>query len=480
VDKTGTITETAMTAADVVPLCEDRFNRADIDMIMADYMGNMSADNETMAALRVFFKGKPRRRAARIMPFSSSVKYGGASFGDGETYLLGAPEKILLDDYDNYRDAVESRSSAGYRVLLLALYDGDISKKGINADVMPLALILLTNNIRPQAPKAFKFFADQGVDIKVISGDNPVTVSRIAEEAGIRGAQKYIDAASLNTERRIKRAVEEYTVFGRVTPEQKRKLVRALKNAGHTVAMTGDGVNDVLALKEADCGVAMASGSDVTCHVAHLVLLDSDFSAMPSVVMEGRRVINNIERSASLFLAKNIFSFALAALALIFTLTYPITPAQLSLFNMMFIGIPSFVLALEPNISIVRGRFLVNVIIKAMPAGLTSLFAVLAAMKASALFGIGHDEMATMATTLLAVVGMMMLYMISRPFNSLRRSLMIAMAAGFAIGGVLLHDLFELTVPTLTGAASTIVIAVLAAPVMFALSRLSAKLARVR
>jgi cation-transporting ATPase E len=479
VDKTGTITEPSMTARDVVLLCEDRFNRADIDMIMADYTGSMSADNETMTALKAFFKERPKRRAARSMPFSSSAKYGGVSFGDGEAYLLGAPEKILLHDYDNYRDAVESYSAAGYRVLLLALYDGDISGKRIDAEVMPLALILLTNNIRPQAPKAFKFFADQGVDIKVISGDNPVTVSRIAEEAGIRGAQKYIDASSLNTERRIRRAVEEYTVFGRVTPEQKRKLVRALKSAGHTVAMTGDGVNDVLALKEADCGVAMASGSDIACHVAHLVLLDSNFSAMPAVVMEGRRVINNIERSASLFLAKNIFSFTLAALALIFTLTYPITPSQLSLFNVMFIGIPSFVLALEPNINIVRGRFLVNVIIKAMPAGLTSMFAVLAAMKASALFGIEHGEMATIATTLLAAVGMMMLYMISRPLNRLRRALMIAMAVGFAGGGILLHDLFELTMLTPTGAAATIVIAALAAPVMFALGRLSGRLASI-
>ncbi|MDR1589589.1 MAG: HAD-IC family P-type ATPase [Oscillospiraceae bacterium] len=477
VDKTGTITEPTMTAKDVVLLCEDRFIRADIDMIMADYIGNMSSDNETMAALRAFFTGKPGRRAARSMMFSSSAKYGGVSFGDGETYLLGAPEKLLLHDYDSYREAVESRSSAGYRVLLLALYDGDIPKKGISAELMPLALILLTNNIRPQAPKAFKFFADQGVDIKVISGDNPITVSRIAEEAGIRGAQRYIDASSLNTERRIKRAVEEYTVFGRVTPEQKRKLVRAMKNAGHTVAMTGDGVNDVLALKEADCGVAMASGSDIACHVAHLVLLDSDFSAMPSVVMEGRRVINNIERSASLFLAKNIFSFLLAALALIFTLTYPIAPSQLSLFNVMFIGIPSFVLALEPNISRVRGKFLVNVIIKAMPAGLTSLFAVLAAMQVREMFGIAQEEVSTMATTLLAVVGLMMLYMISRPLNRLRRALMTAMAVGFAGGGILLHELFELTVLTLTGAASTVVIAVLAAPVMFALSRISKRLA---
>jgi cation-transporting ATPase E len=479
VDKTGTITENAMTAHDVVLLCEDRFNRDDIDMIMADYMGCMKADNETMAALRSFFNGKPRRRAARVMPFSSSVKYGGVSFGEGETFLLGAPEKILTRRYDDYRDTIESRSAAGYRVLLLALYDGDISKKGIDADVMPLALILLTNNVRPQAPKAFKFFADQGVDIKVISGDNPVTVSRIADEAGIRGAQRYVDASTLNTERKIKRAVEEYTVFGRVTPEQKRKLVRALKSAGHTVAMTGDGVNDVLALKEADCGVAMASGSDVACHVAHLVLLDSDFSAMPSVVMEGRRVINNIERSASLFLSKNIFSFTLAAMALILTLTYPIAPSQLSLFNMMFIGVPSFVLALEPNTGLVRGRFLVNVIIKAMPAGLTSLLAVLAAMKACEIFNI-PDELSTMATTLLAVVGLMMLCVTGRPLNTLRRALVIAVSVGFAAGGILFHELFELSMFTLTGAAATVVIAVLAAPVMFALCKLSARAARVR
>jgi cation-transporting ATPase E len=479
VDKTGTITENAMAVSGVVPLGDGDENaaRAQIDRIMADYVAAMSADNETMAALRAFFTHPPMRRARAVAPFSSATKYAGVSFGDGDSYLLGAPEKLLPHDYDNYRDAVESRSASGYRVLMLARYAGDITKRGVDGPVTPIALILLTNNIRPQAPKAFKFFADQGVEIKVISGDNPATVSRIAEEAGIRGAQRYIDASTLNTERKIRRAVDEYVVFGRVTPEQKRKLVRALKSGGHTVAMTGDGVNDVLALKEADCGVAMASGSDIACHVAHLVLLDSDFSAMPSVVMEGRRVINNIERSASLFLSKNIFSFSLAALALIFTLSYPITPSQLSLFNMMFIGIPSFVLALEPNVSLVRGRFLVNVLIKAMPAGLTSLLSVLAAMKACQLLGI-TEQTPTIATTLMAVVGAMMLYSIGRPLNLIRRALIIAMAAGFTLGGVLLNELFELTALTLKGAAATAIIAALAAPVMYALCKLSGKLAR--
>jgi cation-transporting ATPase E len=402
------------------------------------------------------------------------------TFGGGESYLLGAPERILPASYEEYRTKIEEYSAQGYRVLMLALYDGDISQRISDGDVMPLALILLTNNIRPQARETFEFFAAQGVDIKVISGDNPLTVSRIAGEAGIRDADRYIDASQLNTERKIKRAVGEYTVFGRVTPEQKRKLVRALKNAGRTVAMTGDGVNDVLALKESDCGVAMASGSDISCQVAHLVLLDSNFASMPSVVMEGRRVINNIERSASLFLAKNIFAFSLALLTLIFTLTYPLMPAQLSLYNAMFIGIPSFVLALEPNANLVKGRFLVNVIIRAMPAGLTSLLAVLAAVRCAKALSLTDAQASTMSAILLAAVGLMMLFSVSRPLNVLRRVLIIAMAVMFTGGAIILGRLFELTSLTLKSAAVSALIAVAAAPVMLALTKLSVKIAGTR
>lgn len=478
VDKTGTITESKMAARGLVPLCPDRFNEDDLQMILTDYAGNVGPENETMAALGELYSGKPSRRAVKILPFTSVNKYSGVSFNRDESYLLGAPEKILLDDYEPYREVIEAHSAQGYRVLLLALYDGDIGAKGIHGDVMPLALALLSNNIRPEAPDTFRFFARQGVAIKVISGDNPVTVAKVAAEAGIEGAERYVDASTLKTERQLTRATREYTVFGRVSPDQKRRLVRAFKKAGHTVAMTGDGVNDVLALKDADCSIAMASGSDVACQIAQIVLMDSNFAAMPAVVMEGRRVINNIERSASLFLVKNIFSFLLTILTLIFTLTYPLTPSQLSLFNIMFIGIPSFVFALEPNTAMVRGRFLRNVLLNAFPAGITDLLAVLATVVVCTRLGIPAEEMTTSAAILLAFVGLMMLLKTGSPLNLLRRVLIVAMVIGFAGGALLLGPLF--TMAPLSGEAVlvTAVIAAAAVPVMLVLTIFTRGLSR--
>ncbi|MEF9971219.1 MAG: cation-translocating P-type ATPase, partial [Oscillospiraceae bacterium] len=362
VDKTGTITENKMIVEDICPLCEDRFVADDIRMIMSDYVYAMQDDNDTMAALRKYFTGAPNQTALETLPFTSVKKYGGVSFHQDETYILGAPDVILGEDYSKYSDEIEKYSKKGCRVLLLALYDGKLTDESLTEDILPLSLVLLANKIRKNAPETFQFFAQQGVSIKVISGDNALTVSEVAKRAGIENAEKYVDARSLTDDRMIREATREFTVFGRVTPDQKRKLVRAMKADGHTVAMTGDGVNDVLALKEADCSVAMASGSDVACQVSHVVLLDSNFGAMPSVVMEGRRVINNIERSAALFLVKNISSFVMALISLVFTFTYPVTPAQLSLVSVLTIGIPSFVLAMEPNNSLVKGNFMRNVL----------------------------------------------------------------------------------------------------------------------
>ena len=473
VDKTGTITENKMTVEDIVPLCEDRFSEDDIRTIMSDYVGNMGADNETMAALRRYFTGVYRQgMAKKTLQFSSATKYGGISFGDGETYLLGAPEIILGNSYEQYRDIVEKYSSLGCRVLLLALYGGDLSKRGIDGDVMALSLILLTNKIRAEAPATFSFFQKQGVKIIVISGDNPTTVSQVAQEAGIEDADRYVDATTLGNERKIKRAVNDYVVFGRVTPEQKRKLIRALKEAGHTVAMTGDGVNDILAMKDSDVSIAMASGSDVASQVAQLVLMRSNFSALPSVVMEGRRVINNIERSASLYLVKNLFSFLMAVAALIFTLTYPVSPSQLSLVNVATIGIPAFILALEQNINIVRGGFLKNVLKRALPAGVTDFVAVAAAVLLCKAFGFSNEELGTMSTMILAAVGFMMLIVVCWPFNSLRKALLILMVCVFAFCVILLPWFFTLSKLTWKPLLVMFGIIILAAPLMYFLTRL--------
>ena len=445
VDKTGTITEPQMEVKGIVLLNEARFGTEDVNSILADYVGNLSAENETMSAIQAFMNTPAKRNARKVMPFSSAVKYGGVSFHEDESYFLGAPERILQTHFAKYKSNIDTYSAQGYRVLLLGLYDKDINSPIDSSRVMPLALVLLSNRIRPQAPGTFKFFAEQGVKILVISGDNPITVSQIALEAGIEGAERYIDAAELTTDRQIKRAVGEYVVFGRVTPEQKRKLVRALKAAGKTVAMTGDGVNDVLALKDANCSIAMASGSEVASQVADIVLLDSDFSAMKSIVMEGRRVINNLQRSASLFIMKNIFSFLFAVFITIpFRSLFPMAGLHFTLYNMMIIGLPSFVLAMEPNKSIVRGKFLVNVFKNAMSSGLTSFAALVAIFVLYKNFDIPLNEMSTMSVFCITFVGLMMILRLCKPFNTIRIALIVTIFVGFTIGFLLFSGVINL------------------------------------
>ena len=473
VDKTGTITESNMEVKGAALLCADRFNMDALNMVMADYAGSMPADNATMEAIRGYFNGQPGRTAVKSMPFSSAVKYGGVSFSENESYLLGAPERILLSNYASYRSEIEEQSAQGYRVLLLALYGGSIGRKIDESMVMPLALIFLSNKVRAEAPATFKYFAKQGVKIIVISGDNPLTVSQIAQEAGIEGARRCVDAGELTTDRKIRRAVNEYVVFGRVTPDQKRKLVRALKAAGHTVAMTGDGVNDVLALKDANCSIAMASGSEVASQVADIVLLDSNFAAMPAVVMEGRRVINNIERSAALYITKNIFSFLFATVMTIaLAFPFPLEPLHLTLFNAMLIGAPSFVLALEPNKNIVRGKFMVNVFLNALPAGLTCYGGLTALVIFCARQRIPEHEMSTMALLIIAFVGFLMLTKLCRPFNGLRLALVITMLVGFTLGAFAFNGLTILAPLYGDSILMTIGICAAAAPVFLLLTLL--------
>ena len=469
VDKTGTITENKMTVKDVELLCGDRFNEDDIRMVMSDYVGNMSSDNETMIALHKYFRGTVMQTATQVLPFSSARKYGGVSYAEDETYLLGAPEFILGDTYGTYKDTIEHYSGLGCRVLLLALYDGDLEQEGIHGEVMPLSLILLTNKIRREAPDTFAYFAKQGVAIKVISGDNPVTVAHVAKEAGIPEADLYIDAQTLETPKEIYEAVQNYTVFGRVKPEQKRLFVRALKAQGHTVAMTGDGVNDVLALKDADCSIAMASGADVACRVSQLVLLNSNFGAMPSVVDEGRRVINNIERSASLFLVRNIFSLFLAVFTLLAALPIPIQPNQMSLVGGLTIGLPAFILALEPNFKRIEGKFLRNVIFRALPAALTNVILVIGVIIYSTVFGLSDHEMSTMSLVVLSAVGILMVFKVCQPFNLLRRLLFGGVAVGVVFSFILppLRDIFSISPLTLEAGLLLAVFVIATYPIMW-------------
>lgn len=411
-DKTGTITEGSMEVQGIIPLAasEDQV-RTDMGILASA----MQDDNPTFAALRAAFPPIQGSAPLKVVPFSSARKWSGARFEKLGSLVLGAGEFVLGADYQSIRGRVEECAQKGQRVLVLAQSDQDFQgEQGLPQGLKPLALLTLADKIRPEAADTLRFFAEQDVDLRVISGDNPKTVAAVAGRAGLRDAQLCVDASTLKTEEQLRQAAARYKVFGRVTPEQKCKLVRALKAQGHVVAMTGDGVNDVPALKEADCSVAMASGSDAARQVAQLVLLDNNFASMPHVVLEGRRVINNIRRSASLFLTKTLFSFLLAIISLIFGAGYPFEPIQLTLFSTITIGIPSFFLALEPNRARIQGKFLQTVIRQAAPG---ALCIVLGVQALTALATGTPEQLSTMATLYAVLVGLIVLFRVCMPFN---------------------------------------------------------------
>jgi len=431
VDKTGTITEPGMHVYDFSVL--DGADQLEISQLLADFVAAQEKDNATMEALKAHFSNGSGMRAREVYSFSSETKYSGAVMNDGKSYVIGAPEFVLRGQFAQYQEQIATYSSKGYRVLVFAQYEGTLARKPLTEPVLPLCFVMLANPIRKGAKETFTYFAENDVDIKVISGDNPLTVSVIAAEAGIVGAERFVDASTLKEKEDYYRAVEEYTVFGRVTPSQKRMLVQALKEHKKTVAMTGDGVNDVLALKDADCSVAMASGSEAASNVAQLVLLDSDFSRMPSVVAEGRRVVNNIERTAALYIVKNIFSMLLAIFSVILMLDYPLEPSQVSLISMFTIGIPSFVLALEPNKELIRGHFLTNVLVRALPAGLTDFIVVSGLVIFCREFQVDLDCLSTSCTILVAIVGFMILHRIARPMNTGHIVMLVGVIAGWIL-----------------------------------------------
>ena len=458
VDKTGTITEPDMKLKEIF-LCKNSgadgtqtaLTLDELKSLILDYANASVDNNATMLALKAYAAdaltnntSALHRTAVSQQAFSSSLKYGSVTFSDG-TYLLGAPEFIMHEDFARIEEEIIPYADKGDRVLLFARYDGENVENGINGSVTPLGFVALANPIRENAVKTFEYFKSQGVAIKVISGDNPRTVSRIAIQAGIESAESFVDAATLDTEDKIADAVNKYTVFGRVTPKQKKQLVKALQAKGHTVAMTGDGVNDILAMKDADCSVAMASGSEAAAQAAQVVLLDSDFAHMPDVVYEGRRVVNNIQRSASLFLVKNIFSLLLSLFSVILMVTYPLEPAQVSLISMFTIGVPGFLLALEQNKDRIKGHFITNVMLKALPGGITDVIAVGALVVCGEVFCISDASIGTIATLVLSVVGFMILFKISEPLNGMKYAVIIGNIAGLVFSGFFLKKLFALT-----------------------------------
>lgn len=476
VDKTGTITENTMEVQDVIPTKEyEEGKMCPLSELLGDFTAAQSSDNITMEAMKRYFKIASGKKAVAKTGFSSASKYSSVTFEEA-SYVLGAPEFVLKEQYENYEETISAHASKGARVLVFGTAKEEPDGKPLKEAVTPLAYVLLANPIRQEAKETFTYFAEQGVEVKVISGDNPLTVSEVAKEAGIAGAERYVDASTLHTEEEMRAAVLNNAVFGRVTPNQKRKFVQILKEEGKTVAMTGDGVNDVLALKDADCSIAMASGSDAAAQASQLVLLESDFSCMPEVVLEGRRVVNNIQRSASLFLVKNIFSFLLSLVSFVFMFTYPLEPSQISLISMFTIGVPAFFLALEPNKNIIKGHFLTNVFLKALPAALTDVLAVGALVIFGRTFGVSSADISTAATMLLSIVGFMILYTISAPMNVLRGVILGGCIVGLLFCSIFLNDLFAITGMTTKCVMLFVVFAIATEPVLRYLTWLIGKL----
>ena len=455
VDKTGTITDEKMNVVETVPLSKDKKQNELIPAMIGETVANLSADNATMAALKREFKRlksfKQDEYAGLVgsLGFSSKYKYSGVQF-EKAAFVIGAPEFVMRDEYEKVYPKLEKFLKRGYRVLVFGKYNGRLINEGekatdkaLTAKVIPLALIVLQNEIRDTAVETFKYFAEQGVEIKVISGDNPETVSEVAKRAGIKDASKYVDATRLGSGVDFKKGVLGNVVLGRVTPNQKRRIINILKKAGKTVAMVGDGVNDVLALKDADCSVAMASGSEAAVQASQVVLLESDFSKMPSVVREGRRVVNNLQRSGSLFLVKNIFSFITALIAICLFTRYPMNPTQVSLVTMFTIGVPSFLLAQIPSENLIKGNFMRNVIFTALPAALTNVILIaVVSFVGSTFLELDRSILSTVCTFVWAAVGFVYMFRLCRPLDKIKGGIILLCIVGMITFSIFLKDLF--------------------------------------
>lgn len=459
-DKTGTITDGTMTVQGVIEY------KNDCDMaiknIVSAMLNALDDNNLTSDALEAKFGRDKKINTVAIVPFSSSRKYSACQFENHGSFFLGAPEFVLKSGYEKISYDVERNAALGYRVLTVAYSPLPIVDDYVEGELTPLGLILIEDTVRPDAIETIKYFKENSVSVRVISGDNPITVSKVSERAGILNADKFISLDGLS-DAEVIRAANEYTVFGRVTPSQKKLLIQTLKENGHTVAMTGDGVNDILALKEADCSIAMASGSEAARNVSHLVLLDSNFSSMPKVVNEGRRVINNVEHVATLFLNKTLFSTLLLAMTLILCIfmsdvKYPIIPKQLMIIDFLVTAIPSFVLALEPNNSIVEGNFLKKVFKTALPGAITIMLSALLIILLSGAMNIGivpdgvsesaamwyKYEQSTMIVLIATFTSLMVLFRVCRPFNLLHGVLFGAMFVLFVLAYLFMYELFNL------------------------------------
>ena len=440
VDKTGTITQKEMILEEVIPLTD-----SPVEEILTALFGEIQPENPTAEALHKAFAGKSGWVRQQEFLFTSEKKWSGVAFSHRGTFLVGAPEILLGGCFPQYKKQSAQHAAAGYRVLLLAGYDGIPEEMPDPEKLTPLAFLLLSNCLRHGAQETFSYFEKQGVTVKVISGDDPATASAVALRAGIAGAERYVDVMQLKEEE-IPGAAENYTVFGRVTPEKKQALIAALKALGHTVAMTGDGVNDLLAMKEANCSIAMAAGAPAAGRVGRLVLLNNDFSAMPQIVAQGRRVIHNIQRAAALFLVKNVFSLGMVLVSFLTGFAYPLEPQHMSIISGLTIGVPSFFLAFEPNDQPLGGKFLPTVLRRALPGGLTDIVCVLAAQGYMIWLGLPQEQISTVCTAVLALVGLTVLFHVSFPFDSYRAIIWGACLVAILGCFTLLGGIFDLAV----------------------------------
>lgn len=462
-DKTGTITTGGMEVSGLVPLDvpDSEPKEQELSKIVASLVASDEDPNDTARAIQEYFglakEGKQKAEQAisptdllkptRVIPFSSDTKWSGAAFANGEAYVMGAAQFVLEKNASalaQIKDALDTYA-ADARVLLVARVEGFDANGAIEGEVTPLGFVCLRDQIRSTAAQTIAYFKEQGVKLKVISGDDPHTVSGIAQKVGIEGADRFVDATTLKTDQDIASAIKNYNVFGRVRPEQKKAFVLALQAEGHTVAMTGDGVNDVLALKASDCSVAMASGSDAARNVAQLVLVDNDFASMPAVVAEGRRSINNLQRSASLFLVKTLLSITAAFLFIFLPWQYPFVPIQLTLISAFTIGLPSFVLALEPNKDLVRGHFLPNAVVHSIPGAVCAVVSIVVlTIVGNEAIGLDYRQVSTLCVMVVALLGIMLVIKLSIPFTPLRWGLLVVVIGGLLIGVVGFGWLFDI------------------------------------
>ena len=442
-DKTGTITDGTMEVKSIIEISKD--SKIAAKEIIPQMMAIFTDRNQTSEAMiDKFGVATSHFEVVDTIPFSSQRKYSAVSFKDLGTFILGAPETVLVkNEYNKIENTIENYAKEGLRILIYAHSKEEIKNKKLPAGIRTHALILIEDKIRPDAILTIEYFKTHNVDVKVISGDNPITVAHIAKRAGIENADRYISLEGFD-DSEVFAAATKYQVFGRVTPHQKKILIKSLKTYGKTVAMVGDGVNDILALREADTSIAMASGSEAARNASHLVLLDSDFSSMPKVVNEGRRVINNIQKVAVLFLTKTIFSIFLTLIVLMANKSYPITPSQLFMIDFLVIGIPAFILSLQPNHDIVRGKFLPNVLKRAMPGALAIVLQIGIVMLYFAnRMSLTLREQSTIIVITATFTALIVLYRSLKPFNTLRRVLFIIMFSTSFLAVVLLPEFFE-------------------------------------